>query len=69
MKRKLKFNIHYERAGTDEQAAAIIKSIAKRAIQEVLNKHGAVAHNLDEVLDKYIRPTTLRGRRSHNVKG
>lgn len=53
--KKKKFSITYERVTTDEQAAEVIKSFVRRAIQKVLDKHGVVAPNLEEVLDKYIR--------------
>lgn len=56
--RRKAYELQFIRVGTEEQSKAIIKRIVKQAVQEVLNKHGAVCHNLDEVLDKYIRPAT-----------
>ncbi|MED5015959.1 hypothetical protein P9847_01425 [Paenibacillus chibensis] len=52
--RKKAYTLHFVRSEDPVQSNAIIKSLAKQAIQKVLDKHGAVAHNLDEVLDKYI---------------
>jgi len=54
MKKKA-YNLHFVKVGTDEQAATVIKSLVRRTIQEELDKHEAVSHNLNEVLDKYIR--------------
>lgn len=48
-------NIPFVRVGTEEQAVTIVKSIVRRTIQKELDKYGAVSHNLDELLDKYIR--------------
>lgn len=38
----------------EDRSHEIIKRLAKREIEIVLEKHGAVCDNLDEVLDKYI---------------
>ncbi|MGN7359960.1 hypothetical protein ACTHPM_21625 [Paenibacillus sp. SAFN-054] len=55
MKNKTKaYTLHFVRSEDTVQSDAIIKSLAKQAIQKVLDKHGAVAYNLDEILDKYI---------------
>lgn len=54
MGRKKSYQLHFVRSEDPVQSETIIKTLAKQAIQGVLKKHGAVAHNLDEVLDKYI---------------
>lgn len=38
----------------DKPDVNILKNLARRIIQKVLDQHGAVCHNLEEVLDKYI---------------
>ncbi|OXM82496.1 hypothetical protein CF651_30620 [Paenibacillus rigui] len=38
----------------EDRSDEIIRSLARTAIKKVLEKHGAVAYNLDEVLSKYI---------------
>ncbi|MGG4090622.1 hypothetical protein [Paenibacillus lautus] len=48
------FNIKFVQVGDDEQAAAIVRKIVKSEIKKVLDSHGAVSYNLDEVLSKYI---------------
>lgn len=48
------FNIKFVKVGDDDQSAAIIRNIAKSEIKKVLDSHGAVSYNLDEVLSKYI---------------
>ncbi|MEK5477516.1 hypothetical protein NYE70_11285 [Paenibacillus sp. FSL R5-0407] len=50
-------------AGTPEQTQSIIRSLLKTTIENVLKKNGAVAYNLDEVLDKYISEEMRNGRK------
>jgi hypothetical protein len=38
----------------EDRGAEIVRQLAKREIEKVLAKHGAVSDNLDEVLSKYI---------------
>jgi hypothetical protein len=38
----------------EDRGAEIARNLAKREIEKVLAKHGAVSDNLDEVLSKYI---------------
>jgi len=38
----------------EDRSAEIACNLAKREIEKVLAKHGAVSDNLDEVLSKYI---------------
>lgn len=53
--KKKNYRLNFVRVGTEEQPVTIIKSIVRRTIQKELDKYGAVSHNLDEVLDKYIQ--------------
>lgn len=39
----------------EDRSVEILRSLAREAINKVLAKHGVVSHNLEEVLDKYIR--------------
>lgn len=48
------FNIKFVKVGDDDQSATIIRNITKSEIKKVLDSHGAVSYNLDEVLSKYI---------------
>ncbi len=59
--RKNSFSIEYICEGTPEQSDRILRQFAKCIIQKVLDKHGAVAHNLDEVLEKYINHKNREG--------
>ncbi|MNP71525.1 hypothetical protein D3C76_1679220 [compost metagenome] len=52
--KKKPYTIKYICTGTPEESDRILRQIAKCTIKKVLDKHGAVAHNLDEVLEKYI---------------
>ncbi|MNK84431.1 hypothetical protein D3C87_1042790 [compost metagenome] len=53
MKEKKKaYTLHYE--CVEDRSVEITKSLARNAINKVLKKHGVVAYNLEEVLDKYI---------------
>lgn len=54
MTRKKQIDIEVIYAGTPEQTGTIIRSLLKNAIEGALKKNGAIAYNLDEVLDKYI---------------
>ncbi|WP_422657376.1 hypothetical protein ACK8P5_16640 [Paenibacillus sp. EC2-1] len=54
MKKKISINVEFVRIGTDEEAEAAIRSAIKYIMLDCLDKHGTVAHNHDEVLDKYI---------------
>ncbi len=38
----------------EDRSVEITRKLAKREIEKVLAKHGAISHNLDEVLHKYI---------------
>lgn len=38
----------------EDRSVEIARNLAKREIEKVLAKHGAVCDNLDEVLSKYI---------------
>ncbi|PAD73964.1 hypothetical protein CHH67_19215 [Paenibacillus campinasensis] len=48
------FNIKFVKVGDDDQSAEIIRKITKSEIKKVLDNHGAVSYNLDDVLSKYI---------------
>lgn len=50
--KKKSFNINFIPVG--DRSADVLRNLAKREIEKVLAKHGAVSHNLDEVLHKYI---------------
>ncbi|WP_156995863.1 hypothetical protein [Paenibacillus stellifer] len=52
--KKKQFNLHFVQVGTQEQSNAIVKQLARGAIHKVLDQHGVISPNLDEVLDKYI---------------
>lgn len=53
MKEKKKsYNITFIQVG--DRSDEIVKALAKREIEKVLEKHGAVSYNLDEILCKYI---------------
>ncbi|MFF2907666.1 hypothetical protein [Paenibacillus sp. NPDC057934] len=52
--KKKQFTIEYIPANNPEQSATIVKHLAQGAVQKVLNQHGVIAANLDELLDKYI---------------
>lgn len=52
--KKKSFNLHFIRVGN--RSEEIIRTLAKREIEKVLDKHGAVSDNLDEILSKYITP-------------
>ncbi|WP_211746362.1 hypothetical protein [Paenibacillus sp. Marseille-Q4541] len=52
--RKKSYSLHFVGCGNPEQVNSVIKGLVKESIQKVLDKHGAIAYNLDEVLDEYI---------------
>lgn len=52
--KKKPYTIKYICTGTPEESDRILRQFARDVIQKVLDKHGAVAYNLDEVLNKYI---------------
>ncbi|MEK5641924.1 MULTISPECIES: hypothetical protein [Paenibacillus] len=54
MKKKA-FTIHYK--CIEDRSAEIVKNLVRQELQKVFVKHGVVAYNLDEVLDKYIVST------------
>jgi hypothetical protein len=51
---KQKLNLTFNFTCVEDRTVEIFKNLARNAINEVLRKHGAVSHNLEEVLDKYI---------------
>lgn len=59
--KKKSYTIEYICVGTPEQSDRILRQIAKCTLQKVLKKHGAIAHNLDEVLEKYINHKNREG--------
>ncbi|WP_155986854.1 hypothetical protein [Paenibacillus durus] len=52
--KKKRYSLHFFQVGTPEQSNAIVKQLARGAIHKVLDQHGVISTNLDEVLDKYI---------------
>ncbi|PQP89681.1 hypothetical protein [Paenibacillus sp. AR247] len=52
--KKSSFSISFIRICSEEESKKRIKRLIKPGILKVLEKHGAVSTNLDEVLDKYI---------------
>lgn len=50
--KKKSYRLHFVRV--EDRSAEIITALAKREIEKVLDKHGAVSYNLDEILSKYI---------------
>lgn len=48
----------------EDRSVEIARSLAKREIEKVLEKHGVVSYNLDEVLSKYVS-----GEMWHDQKG
>jgi len=53
-KKKKSFNLHFIKVGDSNQTAEVVRKLVKERLEMVLAKNGAVAHNLDEVLQKYI---------------
>jgi hypothetical protein len=52
MPKKKTYCIEYIQVG--DRSDEIVRAIVKKEIEKVLEKHGAVSYNLDEVLSKYI---------------
>lgn len=52
MGKKKSYSLHF--ICVDNRTSDIVRALAKREIERVLAKHGAVSYNLDEVLSKYI---------------
>lgn len=59
--KKKPYTIELIFTGTPEQSDRILRQFAKCVTQKVLDKHSAVAHNLDEVLEKYINYKNREG--------
>ncbi|WP_091227728.1 hypothetical protein [Fontibacillus panacisegetis] len=55
MTRKKEIDIEVIYAGTPEESAAIFRALIKNTIEAVLKRNGAVANNLDNVLDNFVQ--------------
>ncbi|GBF78259.1 hypothetical protein PA598K_06877 [Paenibacillus sp. 598K] len=53
---------------TEDRTDQIIKTLAKREIQKVLDNMGVVSNNLDAVLDKYIALSPRRRKRELEIQ-
>lgn len=62
-KKQKSYTLNFLEIDDEKQADAIIKSLAKNAIQSQLAKHGAVSYNLDDVLNKYISGEMCNGKK------
>lgn len=59
--KKKSYKITYEKVCNQEKTDEIIRAFAKRAIIQALEKNGAVAYNVDDVLHKYISEEMRNG--------
>lgn len=50
--KKKSYSLRFVRV--EDRSDEIIKTLAKNEMKKVLERHGAVSYNLDEVLSKYI---------------
>ncbi|MBB3132175.1 hypothetical protein FHS19_006902 [Paenibacillus rhizosphaerae] len=58
---KKPFTITFERVCDQEKSDEIIRAFARRAVIRALEKNGAVAYNVDELLHKYISEEMRNG--------